>query len=905
MPFFTEAEYKNIRQALFIVHAVEPVADEVRPYIKLTQEHPQEIGWRSIGSEANDLLRVDKQEILRILGLEKGKTEEWLQSIGLTKEYLGDRLYNELKDHPEQLLDDGGSLRGFDGKNGDKTLSPANGAQMRVTAQFDPSGKIIGLAVYSFGNHLPEPGEPGDIPDFDRNLDGTVVLDLEYALNAVKNLARKNGISGSRIMFTGYSLGGEFTNLYHLHRAELAGGFFKDSLYVGFVANVISRLEDDGRIINLGIENDPVYALWGKGYDKSAAKPLKDVYDRYLAKEGLNVGAILNMLGDLLLHRSQINKNTVMGKFWDANQRIFDCEKPEVHSGPDNLVSFDDWYHLFGNFKFFGIPVINNSLLSAGWASHGDGMASSPFYNLPDAIYRSAFHEQMDKDSVVVVSNLGRIIEFISNALKKSGNFFSDFFKSSITEISKWLGIQLEAADKIWIEDKITATNDHHGFSAFLIGSERNNKIRDNLGDDYLDGKEGDDTLRVSKGADVVDGGSGFDRVELSGKAGDYQFLKGGDNLLYLYSETYGLKELRNVEALSFDDGWNYAIKDGKLLGTKRTTENYGAWYTLFLPILQKPAIASATIDLEPGFEGMSPDKYMSGKFKLGGAGDDTIEGDKRADVLVGHAGNDTLNGYEGDDRLFGGDGNDNLKGGAGDDRLYGGAGDDVLDGGSGNDTLRGGSQNDTLRGYNGDDTLDGESGDDTLYGGIGNDNLDGGIGFDTLYGEEGNDRLNGGQGKDRLFGGYGNDTLTGGANDDWLAGGRDNDTLTGGSASDTFAFETMAKGEYDVIKDFNRNWKALNNDERDILVFDTGNFASLQELLSGQRQEFLGRSEEKWFLFFKTQSYNPGTEILTLQTKSGGTILMEGWTKNTFTDFANSHKDQFVFSSDHTSLAA
>jgi Ca2+-binding RTX toxin-like protein len=81
----------------------------------------------------------------------------------------------------------------------------------------------------------------------------------------------------------------------------------------------------------------------------------------------------------------------------------------------------------------------------------------------------------------------------------------------------------------------------------------------------------------------------------------------------------------------------------------------------------------------------------------LGGAGDDTITGDTRANVLRGGGGGDTLNGAGGNDSLYGE---------AGADFLYGGAGDDTLAGADGIDALFGGDDNDVLEGDAGNDVF-------------------------------------------------------------------------------------------------------------------------------------------------------------------------------------------------------
>lgn len=80
-----------------------------------------------------------------------------------------------------------------------------------------------------------------------------------------------------------------------------------------------------------------------------------------------------------------------------------------------------------------------------------------------------------------------------------------------------------------------------------------------------------------------------------------------------------------------------------------------------------------------------------------GTAGDDTLRGTAKADVICGGAGNDRIYGMGGDDILIGGAGNDRIYGGAGDDVLIGDAGNDTLDGGAGDDTVIGGAGNDRV----------------------------------------------------------------------------------------------------------------------------------------------------------------------------------------------------------------
>ncbi|CAL4867419.1 hypothetical protein MMA231_01672 [Asticcacaulis sp. MM231] len=110
---------------------------------------------------------------------------------------------------------------------------------------------------------------------------------------------------------------------------------------------------------------------------------------------------------------------------------------------------------------------------------------------------------------------------------------------------------------------------------------------------------------------------------------------------------------------------------------------------------------------------GDSADNIMSGHdfgdkgVKLYGfAGNDTLEGTKASNSLIGGEGHDTLNGGKGNDNLYGDNGNDLLNGGEGSDQLWGGAGNDTLNGGVGNDYLYAGTGNDKLSGGEGRDVF-------------------------------------------------------------------------------------------------------------------------------------------------------------------------------------------------------
>ena len=303
------------------------------------------------------------------------------------------------------------------------------------------------------------------------------------------------------------------------------------------------------------------------------------------------------------------------------------------------------------------------------------------------------------------------------------------------------------------------------------IGSNFNDIITGNQKANTLTGGSGNDTLNGGSGDDTLNGGLGNDRL-VGGAGSDTAVFSSRDNLI-------------------------------KLNKTKRQNTLDGR-------------------DILTGIENVN-----------GGAGDDIITGNKKANTLTGGTGDDTLNGGLGNDRLVGDAGSDTAVFSSRANRINLNKtnrqntrdGRDILigienvNGGGGNDVIKGNQIANTLTGGSGNDNLNGGSGDDTLNGGLGNDRLVGGAGSDTavfssranhinlntkkrqntrdgvdiltgienVNGGSGNDVITGNQIANTLTGGSGNDTINGGAGDDTLNGGLGNDRLVGGAGNDTF----------------------------------------------------------------------------------------------------------------------
>lgn len=245
---------------------------------------------------------------------------------------------------PATMVDNDGYLRLTSPLTGDTPSGP----QLKVLAERDASGAIIGLAIsYAGTNSLV------DVLDYTVLNEGApLAVAMAPVLEAVAGYARSLGLSGSDVIVTGYSLGAGMTNIQARYADTLAGGFFADSLYVAHEPPVICEIP--GRVLNIGYENDVVHRAAGDA-----------------------------------------------AGFWEAiaaADPLLSNNDGAYASSTDNLVIFD------GAYANAGVTLAVDSILNVfGWWAHIGGAFS-------DAVARigaSAFYEFTARDSVVVVSNLG------------------------------------------------------------------------------------------------------------------------------------------------------------------------------------------------------------------------------------------------------------------------------------------------------------------------------------------------------------------------------------------------------------------------------------------------------------------------------------------------------------------
>ena len=110
----------------------------------------------------------------------------------------------------------------------------------------------------------------------------------------------------------------------------------------------------------------------------------------------------------------------------------------------------------------------------------------------------------------------------------------------------------------------------------------------------------------------------------------------------------------------------------------------------------------SPSVSLDPGSVGGARPQTS----RIGGPGNDRLNGGFRNDLIYGARGNDLIRGARGNDQLYGGPGNDRIYGGPGNDQIYGGPGNDRIYGGPGNDHIYGETGNDRIVDHHGATTV-------------------------------------------------------------------------------------------------------------------------------------------------------------------------------------------------------
>ena len=416
-----------------------------------------------------------------------------------------------------------------------------------------------------------------------------------------------------------------------------------------------------------------------------------------------------------------------------------------------------------------------------------------------------------------------------------------------------------------------------------------------------------------------VTGGVDMSLIETSGFL-DYDFSQQSATQLKLYDDAKNYSLFTGTGlAYTVQSGQVKAITAGTLTGLKVVSGNVEAVSVTGLS-------ASAKAVGDSIFHGQD-----SVFLSLILAGNDTVNGTRFADLLMGGGGNDTLVGGLGADKLIGGAGTDiasyvnatagviaSLLSPAGNSGEAKGDTYSSIEGLSGSkfvDKLIGDGNGNSLHGLAGNDTLDGGAGDDVLIGGAGADTLIGGAGIDTasyadatkgvvaslakpslntndaqgdtfsfienLTGSNYGDTLTGDAQANVLAGGVGADILNGGAGNDTLYGGAGSDQLYGGGGKDVFVFKSLSDSTLnsairDTIFDFTAD------DKVDLSAIDANSKTSANDA----------------FTFIDTKAFSGKAGELRYDKQASGTYIYGDVDGNKVADFAIRLDDAVVLKS-------
>jgi Ca2+-binding RTX toxin-like protein len=344
-----------------------------------------------------------------------------------------------------------------------------------------------------------------------------------------------------------------------------------------------------------------------------------------------------------------------------------------------------------------------------------------------------------------------------------------------------------EAGGAITVNLGTGTANDGDGYTDTLSNFEN---IIGSSNNDTITGNGGDNILSGEGGDDTISGGGGTDTVDYTRASSGVTVNLGTGTADDGDEGTDSLTSIENVIGSAYADSITGDGNANVISGGRGNDTLDGAGGTDSVDY--SAAAAGVTVNLVAGSAtGEGTDSLSSIEGAIGSAFADTLMGHSSANTLVGGAGNDTLKG---------GAGNDTLDGGADTDTAdYSGDGAAVTvnlgsgtatDGSSGTDTL---SNIENVVGSAYNDTLTGNGSANTLVGGAGNDTIDGDGGTDTLDYSAASSGVTVNLGTGSATG-EGTDTLsniesvTGSASADTLTGSSAANTLSGGGGNDTLA---------------------------------------------------------------------------------------------------------------------
>ena len=321
-----------------------------------------------------------------------------------------------------------------------------------------------------------------------------------------------------------------------------------------------------------------------------------------------------------------------------------------------------------------------------------------------------------------------------------------------------------------------------------VSGDEGNDELRGGLGTDTLNGGDGDDRIRGEQGNDTIDGGLGSDTAFFWGEREDFSIVASGAGFVVTDLRADGQEGQDTVSNIEFFEFFDGSVSAALVLAPTPVAAadqaNTNSLTPIVLDVLGNDSASGLGLDLvSVEIQAGGGIAYVSGNrvvFDPRGAFDSLVDGATALVTIVYELRSEALLISAGTLEVTVKSASDNLTGDESDNELSGYEGNDSLSGLGGNDTVSGGT---------GDDVLDGGSnavgGDTATYGGAAgpvsvNLSLQG-IAQDTIG--AGIDTL---FGIENLIGSAFNDTLVGDGGSNSISGGAGLDLLNGGSGNDS-----------------------------------------------------------------------------------------------------------------------
>ncbi|WP_407278496.1 calcium-binding protein [Aromatoleum evansii] len=355
-----------------------------------------------------------------------------------------------------------------------------------------------------------------------------------------------------------------------------------------------------------------------------------------------------------------------------------------------------------------------------------------------------------------------------------------------------------------------------------ITGSDIDNVLDGNDGNDKLFGLAGDDDLLGGKGNDQLTGGDGDDILD--GDDGNDK-LFGGNG----FDDLIGGKGNDHLDGGADDDFLDGGDGNDKLTGGDGNDEIHG------------------------------------------GSGNDNIIAGNGLNVISADDGNDKVTAGDGDDIIDGGSGNDVIMSGAGNDDISGGAGKDKIKAGDGDDFIDGGADADNMAGGAGNDTYVVDNAKDKIVEQAGG-------GSDTVIASSDFSLAKLANVENIELTGTGAFSATGNAGANVLDGNAGSNVLTGGAGDDVFLFDDLTG--VDTITDFGNGNDMLVFDNSVFTAFTTDGALAAGSLVSGtvavEADDFLLFDSTTGALYYDADANGAGGAVQVAQLNVGATLTAD-----------------------------